>query len=278
MSGPSPADVTPAAPRPTPRLVASDLDGTLLRSDGTVSPRSAAVLARLEADGVPVVFVTGRPLRWMAPVRDHVGGHGLAICSNGAVVVELGTDRVMLRRAIPSQTVIEVAADIRAALPSVWFGVEGTDGFAMEAGYPALQLIPAGTVQAPIADLALLDPVKLLARDDTADPDELLAVVAAVAGGRVVATRSDPSAMVEMSAVGVTKASTLALIADRFGVAAAEVVAFGDMPNDVAMLSWAGRSFAVAGAHPAAVAAATDRAAGNDDDGVAAALEAIFGF
>ena len=77
----------------TPRLVATDLDGTLVRSDGTVSERTQRVLVELDRLGVPVVFVTGRPLRWAADVFDHVGGHGLAVISNGALVWDVAGDR-----------------------------------------------------------------------------------------------------------------------------------------------------------------------------------------
>ena len=259
-----------------PRLVATDLDGTLLRSDGTVSERTARVLAALDAAGVPVVFVTGRPLRWMEVVRAHVGAHGLAICANGAVVLALRTDEVVLARAIPAEAGTAVAADLRAAMPEVRFAVESVEGFAMEPDYPARHVPPPGTPVEPVDRLLRRDVVKLMARHPDLEPDAFLAVVDEVAAGRLVATRSGATAMVELSAAGVTKASTLTLLCERFGVRAEEVVAFGDMPNDLPMLAWAGRSFAVAGAHPSLDAVVTDRVAGNDEDGVATALEALF--
>ena len=84
-----------------PRLVATDLDGTLVHSDGSVSPRTREVLAALDARGVPVVFVTGRPLRWTEEVFEHVGGHGLAVVSNGALVWDVPRDEVYLERLMP---------------------------------------------------------------------------------------------------------------------------------------------------------------------------------
>jgi hydroxymethylpyrimidine pyrophosphatase-like HAD family hydrolase len=261
----------------TPALVATDLDGTLLRGDGTVSERTARVLAALDAMGVPVVFVTGRPVRWMEVVRAHVGAHGLAICSNGAVVLELRTDRIVLERPIPADVAIEVAQDLRSALPPVRFAIESAAGFAMEPDYPPLHAPPPGTPIEPVGRLLRREPVKLMAKHPAIDPDAFLDAVTEVVAGRMVATRSGASAMVEMSAAGVTKAATLALLCDRFGIATDDVVAFGDMPNDLAMLELAGRSFAVAGAHPALDAVVTDRAGGNDEDGVAVALERLFG-
>jgi len=262
---------------PAPRLVATDLDGTLLRSDGTVSARTAGVLAALERRGVPVVFVTGRPARWMEVVRQHVGGHGLAICSNGAVVLRLADDAVELVRPVPEEAGAAVVRDLRAALPDVRFAIESLEGFGMEPDYSAVHPAPAGSPVEPIARLLRRRPVKLMVRHPALDPDAFLGVVDEVVAGRAVATRSGVTAMVELSAAGVTKASTLELLCDRFGVTADEVVAFGDMPNDLPMLAWAGRSFAVGDAHPALAAVVTDCAGSNDEDGVAVALEAIFG-
>ena len=88
---------------------------------------------------------------------------------------------------------------------------------------------------------------------------------------------SSDSTLLEISAAGVTKASTLALVCERLGVDRTDVVAFGDMPNDVAMLAWAGRSFAMANAHGSVVETADEVAPSNDDDGVAATLERLFG-
>lgn len=261
----------------TPRLVATDLDGTLLRTDGSVSERTARVLAELDRRDVPVVFVTGRPMRWMEVVRAHVGAHGLAVCSNGAVVLGLREDRLLLARPIPLDVGSAVVQDLRAAMPDVRFAVESATGFAMEPDYPAVHPRPAGSPVEPVEALLRREPVKLMARGGgAAAPDAFLEAVDRIAADRVVATRSGTTAMVEISAAGVTKASTLQLLCDRFGIAAEEVVAFGDMPNDLPMLAWAGRSFAVAGAHPALDAVATDRTASNDEDGVAQALEALF--
>ena len=114
-------------PSSRPRLVATDLDGTLVRSDGTISARTAAILAAVEATGVPVVFVTGRPLRWAAEVFEHVGEHGLAVVSNGALVWDVAADTARLTRPIPPETVLQVCADLRARVPRSAFAVEDLD-------------------------------------------------------------------------------------------------------------------------------------------------------
>ena len=89
-------------------------------------------------------------------------------------------------------------------------------------------------------------------------------------------TWSSSTALLEISAPGVTKASTLAQVASGLGVEAADVIAFGDMPNDLPMLTWAGTSYAMADAHPSVVAAADHLAPGHDEDGVAQVLAGVF--
>lgn len=117
--------------------------------------------------------------------------------------------------------------------------------------------------------------LKLLAKHPDIDPDLFLDTARAVAGTYAEITRSSPSALLEVSGSGVSKATTLARCCAERGISAAEVVAFGDMPNDLEMLSWAGRSYAVANAHPDVLAATTHRTAANEDDGVARAIERI---
>jgi hydroxymethylpyrimidine pyrophosphatase-like HAD family hydrolase len=81
--------------------------------------------------------------------------------------------------------------------------------------------------------------------------------------------------LLEIAAPGVTKATGLAEVAAGYGVPAAEVAAIGDMPNDVSMLEWAGRAYAVSNAHPAAIAAADEVLGRNDDDAVAGLIESL---
>src|SRR6185436_10972230 len=122
-----------AAPRMTrPRLVATDLDGTLVRSDGTVSAYTREVLAELDRREVPVVFVTGRPLRWAESVFEYVGGHGLAIVSNGAMVWDVARSTVNRLRPIDPAVGLEVCRLIRQAVPGSWFAVESLAGLALE--------------------------------------------------------------------------------------------------------------------------------------------------
>lgn len=117
--------------------------------------------------------------------------------------------------------------------------------------------------------------IKLLAHHPELDPDAFLALARTAAGDLATFTRSSPTALLEISGPGVSKAGTLARCCAERGIAPEEVVAFGDMPNDIAMLSWAGASYAMANAHPEVLAATTRRTASNNDDGVAAVIERI---
>jgi Cof subfamily protein (haloacid dehalogenase superfamily) len=260
------------------RLIATDLDGTLLRSDHTVSPRTVAALAAAERAGVEVFFVTGRPLRWMGVVAEHLAGHGLAILANGAGVYDLRAGTLIEAFPLPEADALAIARALRAAHPETTFAVERTGGFRREPAYPWFEPDHAGR-PAPLDELLAGDraqPVlKLLAHHPSAGPDEFLTRALALAGDRVEVTRSSPSALLEISGAGVSKATTLAKCCAERGITAAEVVAFGDMPNDLAMLSWAGTSYAVANAHPHVRAATTHGTASNDEDGVAQVIERI---
>jgi hydroxymethylpyrimidine pyrophosphatase-like HAD family hydrolase len=259
------------------RMVACDLDGTIVRPDGTVSPRTVAALAACERAGVRVVFVTGRPPRWMAPVAQATGHRGLAICANGAVVYDLAGERVVETRGIPGADVHRVAGAVLAAVPGGAFALETTSGFRREPAYRPRWSGSEGPV-APLDELLADAPVvlKLLYRLDRGVADDMLAAARAALGGLAEPVHSDATdSLLEISAPGVSKASTLAVLAERAGLGPQDVVAFGDMPNDVPMLTWAGTGVAVAGAHREALAAATFVAPGCLDDGVAQVVEQL---
>lgn len=259
-----------------PRLVATDLDGTLLHSDGTVTARTRAVLAELDARGVPVVFTTGRPVRWMEDLWETVGGHGLAICSNGGIVYDVAQRRVRDFRPVPRKVGIAIAELLREAIPGTTLAIEHTAGWASEADFPRHPDDRVERFQGDYAEIYREDVVKILAVHRDLDPEEFWRQVEAVVGDQVVTTWSSSYALVEISAAGVTKATTLATIAAEMGLGPEEVVAFGDMPNDLPMLEWAGTSYAMANAHPSVRDLADHLAPSNDDDGVAEVLTDLF--
>jgi Cof subfamily protein (haloacid dehalogenase superfamily) len=261
------------------RLVATDIDGTLIRSDGTLSRRTADVLDRITSGGTPVILVSGRPVRWLPQLYDQLHEPLPAICANGAVVYDPDTDEVLHTAPLAPDLLAEVVRRIRATVPDVALAVEVEDsrGFLHEQGWPlggdagnqTLRMISTPE------ELTSLPAVKLLARAGH-DPDGLVELVSRCLGEIAEATHSSNSGLVEISAAGVTKAAGLAWVCERAGIDAADVLAFGDMPNDVPLLTWAGRSVAVANAHPAVHAVVDDRTLANDEDGVAAYLESAY--
>ncbi|MFF7143728.1 HAD-IIB family hydrolase [Streptomyces nodosus] len=268
-----------------PRLIATDLDGTLLRDDKSLSPRTVAALAAAEDAGIEVFFVTGRPARWMDVVSEHVHGHGLAICGNGAAVVDLhggaGAHRFVKVRALARENAVDAVHLLRDAAPGTVYAVEQTYGFHQEPAYPELHMeipdlrAPAEELLAPDGPGAKEPVLKILAFHPELDPDAFLGLARLAVGDRATITRSSPSALLEISGPGVSKASTLALCCAERGISHEEVIAFGDMPNDVEMLTWAGRSYAMGNAHPAAIAAASGRTVANNEDGVAVVIERV---
>lgn len=269
----------------TVRLFASDLDGTLVRSDGTISAASRAALERIADAGVLIVFVTGRPPRWLHEIGDRTGRTGVAVAANGAVLYDLRTETVLRERLLTPELLATLAAELRAAFPGVRFGVEYGMSFGYEPGYRHdWEISPSHDHRGnplPVPEVASLDrliaapAVKLLAKDFAADPDCFLTAATTVIGDRATVTTSSRHGLLEIAAPGVTKASGLAEVAAAHGIGPAEVVGIGDMPNDIAMLEWAGRAYAVANAHPSVLAVADEVLPSNDDDGVAVLIERL---
>lgn len=265
----------------TPRLVASDIDGTLIRSDGTLSPRTSEVLDRLYRRGVPTVLVTGRPVRWLRQLYDQMAEPLPAVCANGAVVYDPDTDEVLRAAPLDVDLLLDVTKRLREAVPDVALAVEVDEGRSFwhdeawpvrwEGEHQSVRVLstPEELVSAPA--------VKLLARSASTEPAAFYELVSRTLGGVAETTHSSSAALVEISASGVTKAAGLAWLCEREGFTAADVVAFGDMPNDVPMLSWVGHAVAMGNAHPAVVEVADEVTVTNDEDGVAVYLSSLFG-
>ncbi|WP_026530051.1 HAD family hydrolase [Haematomicrobium sanguinis] len=263
------------------RLVASDLDGTIIGEGNSISARTIAAFQSCAEAGIEVVFVTGRPKRWIWPLRESLGHLGTVICSNGAVVYDLGTETVIGQHVIARDAAREVLHRIRAAHPDALFAMETLD-------LPALYVDP-GFVNTSLREQLQLEErpvdealehsssiVKILAKSPDSTPDEFLSHVDALVSDLVTSTHSSPvDALVEMGPHKVDKAVTLASFAAERGIGAEEVVAFGDMPNDIPMLCWAGRGYAVSSGHPTAISSTRYRTPPFQEDGVAQVLESL---
>ncbi|CAN5575786.1 HAD family hydrolase [soil metagenome] len=258
------------------RLIATDLDGTLLRSDSSVSARARAALAAAEEAGLVVVFVTGRPPRWMAPVVEATGHRGLAVCANGAVLFDLHEGTIVHEHHLDAALAADLVERLHAALPGLAFAVERGFDFAHEAAYRLMwESASQQLAEAELAEMLATPMAKLLARHDTLAPDEFIAAATPVIGDLATVTYAGDDGLLEISAAGVTKAFALERLAAERGIDATEVVAFGDMPNDLPMLAWAGHAVAMADAHPDVLAAADEITATNDEDGVAVVIERL---
>ena len=260
------------------RLVASDIDGTILGHDGRISDRTVRAFHACRSAGVELVFVTGRPPRWLHPLEEQLGHTGTVICSNGAVVWDLEEDKVVSAQTMAIDDIFEIRRIIKSLRPTALFAAETLTGFHLEPGFienGSSELLSEFT-PAPLASTLTAEDavVKFLAivREGTAD--EFLAQVSPAVGNLASVTHSAPTvAMLELAVPGINKPVTLAEYAASLGIDASDVVAFGDMPNDIEMLRWAGQGYAMASGHPEAIRAAGQQAPHFDDDGVAQILE-----
>jgi HAD superfamily hydrolase (TIGR01484 family) len=250
--------------------VATDLDGTIIRSDGTISARTVAAFARVEAAGARFVLVTGRPPRMMRPIAETFEHRGTAICANGALSYDLRTETVAALHLIPP-------AALRAAAPGIGIAVEYPDGHAADHVYQALNWDVNSSMPRLADDELFARPAsKLLGRHFGYTCDDLLALALPALDGLVSVTHSNSKGLVEAAALGVSKATVVAELAAAHGIGHEAVIAFGDMPNDLPLLAWAGTSCAVANAHPEVLAAASHVIGSNDEDGVAQYLETLY--
>jgi Cof subfamily protein (haloacid dehalogenase superfamily) len=288
-----------------PSLIISDLDGTLLTSADRVSPRTREVIGRAVASGARFILASGRPARWMLPVVEQLAITPVCVCANGAVVYDAATDRItyaaelapaVLRRVTRGILEATAAPLARMGLGPVSFAVERTgtsafdrasELFAVEPAYPHAWVTDEHAVET--RDVLLSKPaVKLLVRHESmlsADMFELVNPVVDPTDAHV--TWSFHGGLLEVNVPGVTKLSGLAhALGDASGsdvgadavpdIDPTTVVAFGDMPNDLAMLRWAGHGFAMGNAVDEVAAATDHQTASNDEDGVARVLERWF--
>lgn len=264
-----------------PRLIASDVDGTLLDDDEKVSARTRAVITAARAAGATFVLATGRPPRWVQPVVDELGFAPMAVCANGAVIYDAATDRIVSARTLSTDMLAELADIATRVIPGAGLAVErvgrsahdaATPQFVSSPGYEHAWLNPDNT-EVSLTDLLSAPAVKLLIRKAGARSADMAAELAKYVGPQGDITYSTNNGLVEVMPAGISKATGVEELALPLGITAEEIVTFGDMPNDVPMLDWAGLGVAMGHAHPDALAAADEITSTNNDDGVARVLE-----
>lgn len=265
------------------RAIATDLDGTLLRSDGTVSARTRAAVDAAEDAGLLFVIATGRPPRWIPPVIEQVGERGLVVCANGGSVYDPARHELVVRNDLDPVVVAELVDEVEAAFPDALFGVEQGFRFAVDESIRDRPEDLERMDSWKLADLrvvpirSVLDDgvTKLIVRLPHPAPAGTAAAVQAIVGDRALVTHSTNESFLELSHPAVTKAATVERLLVESGIAPHEVVAFGDMPNDLALIEWAGLGVAVANADPRLRDAADEVTASNDADGVAQVIERL---
>lgn len=265
-----------------PRLVASDVDGTLLDGMEQVSDRTARVVSKVTASGTPFILVSGRPPRWIPQVAQPAGITGLAVCANGAVIYDIANDRVVSAHGLSAVQLNDVAHALDEVIPGAVLAIERPapanpdyPSFLCEENYAS----PWGDGEsnwAPRAEILGKPAVKLLARHPKMTSAEMAVAAGAVLDDAVTVTFSSNHGLIEISALGITKAAGLAEAAGMLELDATGVVAFGDMPNDIEMLRWAGHGVAMANGHEDVLAIADEITAPNVEDGVAQVLERWF--
>jgi len=259
-------------PRSSPlRLVATDLDGTLLDTAGEVSARSRAALAGVQAAGGVVVLITGRPSRTVLPLAGELALSGHVICSNGAAIHRLSDGGAEALFAVPPGVLRRAVPLLRSACPDI--------GLALEWGVDMRAETAYHTSPDSVNDvLDVLDsgpPVlKVIARSPSRSPVALAELINACCGQDLHASTSG-APFAEIALRGVHKSAALSRLCAALGIRADEVIAFGDAPNDLPLLTWAGRGVAVANADAGVKAAASELTLSNDEGGVAAVLERL---
>jgi hypothetical protein len=263
------------------RLVATDLDGTLLRSDKTISARTAIAMRAAQEAGITIVWATARARNSVQAFAIQAQFTGLALCANGAVVLDLENGgRVVRTHPLPAAVATQNIRRIREAIPEVRFALVGADRFLAEREYAALSRFEEHHRTLDEMELAETlgeiddDFVKIVVRHPQITALELYAKLRTMELTDLELTHS-LAPFVELSAAGISKAFALAALAEEMGLAIDEVAAIGDALNDVAMLKWAGTAIAPANALPEVKALSTRVVSSNDEDGVAVYLESL---
>ncbi|MFI1312197.1 HAD family hydrolase [Streptomyces albidoflavus] len=270
----SPVRTAPVFPY---KLVATDLDGTLLRPDDTVSERTREALAAATAAGAAHIVVTGRSVAWTRHVLDDLGYEGIAVCGQGAQVYHAGEQRLLTSLTMDRRLAVLAIEKIEAETGPLHLAAarDGLHGEVLIGPGYQVQDGPLASIPSTDRDSLWAEPIsKVYLQHSTLDDDELAAAALRIAGDLVGVVMAGPG-VVELLPLGLSKATGLSLAARRLGTKGAETIAFGDMPNDIPMFGWAGHGVAMANAHRELKAVADELTTSNAEDGIAVVLERL---
>jgi len=261
-----------------PKLIGTDLDGTIVANYGFISERTKIAFTAANAAGIHIYFVTGRPIRWMTEIKENFN-FGLGICGNGAMLYDFLNEKILEEWLFSVEAQLETVKRLRKVIPPVTFAVEVNQQFAREKKYVPRWDIGADNVGVEMIEEVITAPaLKILARCQNSEfsSDEMLVLASKELAGIATVTHSNSTdSLLEISADGVSKGATLAKMAARHGLTADDCVTFGDNPNDFSMLTWASRSWAMADGHPDLMQHAKYQTDAHQEDGVAKVIERL---
>ncbi|AZA10511.1 HAD family hydrolase [Corynebacterium gerontici] len=269
----------------TPRLVVSDVDGTLITSQERVTQRLRDAIALLDGRA-QFALATGRPPRWIFPILEQLPLRPVCVCANGAVLYDSANDKVLHATNLAPGAMRSIVRTAREALPGgCSVAVERVGESAFEHPETLFVVTPeyihawesSEHGVAEEEEILAKPAMKLLLRSEHLTASQMLEAVGPHIPAELAhVTFSFDGGLLEVSAPGVVKAHALKILAEDLGIDREDVLAFGDMPNDIEMLRWAGHGVAMANADPRVKKAADEVTAANDDFGVARVLERIF--
>lgn len=292
-----------------PLLVASDVDGTLIGSDHLLPAANRAVVEDIVSDGASFVLATGRPPRWMPQIVDQLPVAPLAVCANGAVIMDTDSGKFLATTLLQPEVLAELDEILRTLLPGSGIAAERLGRDAADVDFVASPDYEHAWISLEHLEVGheevLSQPVlKLLARVPGMSSADMAAALHGAVEHLADMTFSTTDGLIEFAPRGVTKASGLTLLTsgevtvpasarsasalvraggDAAGAGQAAgggvverqtpvTVAFGDMPNDLEMLRWADHGVAMGNAIPSVHAVADEVTLSNDEAGLAHVL------
>jgi Cof subfamily protein (haloacid dehalogenase superfamily) len=257
------------------RLIATDFDGTLANSKGQVSERTRAALAVLEKANIEFVVITGRPPRYCNSIVNQTQIPTRLICANGALSYDPLKGTIEQFATINLLVAIDLIEETRRHSPDAAFSAEMGTEFVAEGKWLELAGRPLDENIRDIIPYLNHHVHKLLVNIPGQSPDSTINSLSEIWGPRINPTHAGLP-FVELMPPGIDKAFGLQRLCNEKGIDSSSVIAFGDMPNDNAMLAWAGWGIAMANAHKETLLIANEITDSNIDDGVAVALEKLF--
>ena len=261
-----------------PKLIGTDLDGTIVAHYGFISERTKIAFSAAHEAGIHIYFVTGRPIRWMSEIKENFN-FGTGICANGAMLYDFINQKILEQWLFLPESQLETVKRLREVIPLVNFAVEIDEQFHREKDYLARWDVGIDNVGVNKIEEVINKPaLKMLARcgDASMSSDEMMSVATKALVGIATVTHSNSTdSLLEISANGVSKGATLSKIAARHGLTGEDCVTFGDNPNDFSMLSWASRSWAMEDGHPYLMKYEKFQTDAHQEDGVAKVIERL---